>query len=109
MSFVILDACPYQCTGIDLGAGEVSGCKCKGDGSPCDCPKHIVKTVEKLGCEVTYQGPTHPNLHGTKCEAPYHESPDERHYAATGDQKQDYLAWYTPEQKEKLRALRRAE
>lgn len=109
MSFVIFDACPKGCMGIDLGAGEVSGCGCKGNGAPCDCPNHVVKTVEKLGCEVTYQGPSHPNLHGTKCEAPYHESPDERHYATgLGDKKQDYIAWYTPEQKEQLRAPRRA-
>lgn len=94
MSFVIVDACPPNCQGICLGDGNHSGCGCKGDGAPCDCPKHVVKTVEKLGCDVTYEGLSYPQFHGTKCEAPYHASEDERHYSRS-----PCLAWYTPEQK----------
>jgi hypothetical protein len=110
MSFVILDQCPPGCEGAFIvgESGEKTGCGCKRDGSPCDCPNHVVKTVDKLGCDVIYQGPTHPHLHGTKCVAEYHEHEDERHHSGTVqiDGRDDVIYWYTPEQKERILARR---
>lgn len=108
MSFVIVDSCPPGCEGVYIvgNSGEKTGCGCKGNGSPCDCPNHLVMTVDKLGCDEVYAGPSFPHLHGTKCVAAYHEHEDERHYSNNVeiDGKPDRISWYTPAQKERIRA-----
>lgn len=111
MSFVIFDGCPPNCKGFDIGEGKHSGCRCKGspeeNGYICDCPRHIVKTVEKLGCNELYFGPSYPQFHGTRCTAQYHESDDERHSATVENNGQrEPIYWYSAAQKEKLRAER---
>lgn len=53
MSYVTKDCCPSGCKGIDIGDGNSSGCACKGDGAPCDCPNHKVETTEKPVLEDT--------------------------------------------------------